>query len=130
MVGFLERRAPTCESKVNMYAERRSRRSPYRFPATSRYLEALVEREGLSAAVLSDEDGPIAGRSDIGADLDDLAGLGTLGLRGHVAREGGDEVWSQSVRVGDRLLVLTTVGGRVREAQVEQDLGRILARAS
>lgn len=110
-------------------AERRNHRSTFRFPATSHYLEALARREGLSAAVLSDEDGPIAGKSPIGADLDDVAGLGTLGLRGNVVRELGDVVWAQTLRIAGRTFTLTTVGGRVTAADVEADLGRIFARA-
>jgi hypothetical protein len=107
--------------------DRRTRRSSFRFPATALYLDALVRREGLSAAVLADEDGPMAGRSAVGGDLDDLASLGALGLRGSLVRDVGHEVWAQTLRVGDRNLVLTTLGGRVRAADVERDLGRIFA---
>lgn len=107
--------------------ERRARRSPFRFPATSLYLDALMRREGLTAAVLSDDDGTIAGRSTVGADLDDVASLGALGLRGSMVRDVGHEVWSQTLRLAGRSCVLTTLGGRVRASDVEGDLGRIFA---
>ena len=108
-------------------SDRRARRSSYRFPATSLYLDALVRREGLSGVVLADEDGPVAGRSPVGGDLDDLPSLGVLGLRGDLVRDLGQEVWSQTLRLAGRTFVLTTVGGRVRGADVEADLGRIFA---
>jgi hypothetical protein len=111
-------------------SERRRRRSPHRYPATSHYLESLLAREGLTAAVLSDADGPIAGKSTIGADLDDVANLGTLGIQGALGRELGDEVWAQSLRIGGDSLTLTTLGGRVKKTDVESDLARIFRRVA
>ncbi len=107
--------------------DRRARRSPFRFPATALYLDALMRREGLSAAVLSDDDGPIAGGSTVGADLDDVASLGALGLRGSLVRDVGHEVWSQTLRLAGRSFTLMTLGGRVHSCDVERDLGRIFA---
>ena len=110
--------------------ERRFRRSEHRYPATSLYLESLLQKEGLSAAVLSDADGPIAGKSTMGADLDDVANLGKLGMSGALVRELGDEVWAQSLRVHGDSLTLTTLGGRVKKTDVESDLTRIFRRVA
>ena len=108
--------------------ERRRRRSDHRYPATSMYLESLMEREGLTAAVLSDADGPIAGKSTMGADLDDVASLGALGMSGARMREMGHEMWAQTLRIHGDALVLTTLGGRVKKTDVEGDLARIFKR--
>ncbi len=112
--------------------ERRRRRSAHRYPATSLYLASLIAREGLTAAVLSDADGPIAGKSTMGADLDDVASLGALGMSGGLGGLGGlgNEVWAQSLRIGGDSLVLTTLGGRVRKTDVEGDLARIFKRVA
>lgn len=110
--------------------ERRFRRSEHRYPATSHYLESLLQKEGLTAAVLSDADGPIAGKSTIGADIDDVANLGALGMSGALVGELGDEVWAQSLRVHGDALTLTTLGGRVKKTDVEGDLARIFKRVA
>jgi len=110
--------------------ERRRRRSDHRYPAASHYLESLLRKEGLTAAVLSDADGPIAGKSTIGADFDDVASLGALGMSGAQVYELGGELWTQSLRIEGDSLVLTTLGGRVKKTDVEADLARIFKRVA
>lgn len=97
--------------------DRRCLRSPYRYRAAELYLDAVCVRRGLSALVLSDEVGVLAGSGPLGCDLDDLA-----------ARSYGDrDVHAAPLTLVGRAHRLTALGGAVDVEQLRPDLERILS---
>jgi hypothetical protein len=109
-------------------AERRQSRSPYRYRAAELYLDAVCTRRGLSAIVLSDEVGVLAGSGPLGCDLDDLALAGAARLGRPASRSLSDrDVHAAPLTLVGRPHRLTALGGTFDADGVQGDLERILS---
>lgn len=121
-------RARESRRSAPAHDDRRYLRSAYRYRAAELYLDAVCARQGLSALVLSDEVGVLAGSGPLGCDLDDLAAAGAARGGKKAARSFGDRgVFAEPLVLVGRKHQLTALGGSVDATRVGSDLERILS---